>query len=174
MYKFNAKKIPNSPGVYLFKDKNSNVIYVGKAKNLKHRVSSYFIKNNDRLYKKHLIVDSICDIETIVTSSEREALILESNLIKKYKPKYNILLKDNSEYCFLKINLSDKLYIPEIDIVRRKTEDDILNNKNKKKDVIYFGPHTSKKDLVDLLKVISKIFPYQCLKVKKINKIYKR
>ncbi|HQL11901.1 MAG TPA: excinuclease ABC subunit UvrC [bacterium] len=174
MYKFNAKKIPNSPGVYLFKDKNSNVIYVGKAKNLKHRVSSYFIKNNDRLYKKHLIVDSICDIETIVTSSEREALILESNLIKKYKPKYNVLLKDNSEYCFLKINLSDMLYIPEIDIVRRKTENDILNNKNKKKDVIYFGPYTSKKDLVDLLKVISKIFPYQCLKVKKINKIYKK
>lgn len=174
MYKFNSKKIPNNPGVYLFKDQKSSVIYVGKAKNLKNRVSSYFIKNNDRLYKKHLIVDSIFDIETIITNSEKEALILESNLIKKYKPKYNVLLKDNSEYSFLKIDCSSKLYIPEISIIRRKTEKDFLNSNKKNKEVFYFGPYTSKKDLMDLLKKLSKIFPYQCLKIKNLNNIYKQ
>lgn len=174
MYKFNSKKISNNPGVYLFKDEKSNIIYVGKAKNLRHRVSSYFIKNNDRLYKKHLIVDSIDDIETIITNSEKEALILESNLIKKYRPKYNVLLKDNSEYCFLKIDCNKKLYVPEISIVRRKTEEDFVNKKKNTKDITYFGPYTSKKDLLSLLKIISKIFPYQCLKIKNLNKIYSR
>ena len=168
MFKFDNKKIPNTPGVYLFKDEKSNIVYVGKAKNLKNRVKSYFLKNQDRLYKKHLIVDSIFDIETISTNSEKEALILESNMIKKYKPKYNVLLKDNSEYCFLKINKDPRLYVPEISIVRRKTEID-LENKSSNKNLIYFGPYTSKKDLLNVLRIISKVFPYQCQKIKTLN-----
>ena len=174
MFKFDSKKISKNPGVYLFKDEKSTIVYIGKAKNLKNRVKSYFLENNDRLYKKHLIVDDIFDIETIVTNSEKEALILESNLIKKYRPKYNVLLKDNSEYCFLKIDNSSKLYLPEISIVRRKTENDFDNLKNKRnKDVVYFGPYTSKKNLLDTLRLLSKTFSFQCLKIKNINNKYK-
>jgi len=192
MFQFDSKKIPSSPGVYIFKDENSVIVYVGKAKNLKSRVSSYFINNQDRLYKKHLMVDAIFDIETISTNSEKEALILESNLIKNNSPKFNVLLKDNSEYCFVKIGKGKFDKYSQVSIIRKKTEEQIddlkttLNsikesnllklkdslknqkpkNKTEESGFKYFGPYTSKKDILNILDNISKVFPYKCLKLK--------
>lgn len=169
MFKFDSKKIPSTPGVYLFKDEKGKVVYVGKAKNLKNRVHSYFINNQDRLYKKHLMVDAIDDIETISCSSEKEAFILESNLIKTYLPKFNVLLKDNSEYCFVRVGKKKGDKYSSIDIVRKKTVDQV-NKKEKTSDSFkYFGPYTSKKDILNILDSIAKVFPYKCLKIKLKN-----
>ena len=177
MFKFDSKKIPSAPGVYIFKDVDGVIVYIGKAKNLKNRVSSYFLNNQDRLYKKHLIVDSICDIETISTNSEKEALILESNLIKKNSPKYNVLLKDNSEYCFVKIGKGKNDKYSNVSIIRKKTESSFAEasadkgfKKNKEEvGYKYFGPYTSKKDILKILDDISKVFPYKCLKSRQLN-----
>ena len=91
------KTLPDSPGVYQYYDKNEAVIYVGKAKNLKRRVSSYFTKNHENA-KNRILVKQIVEIKHIVVDTETDALLLENNLIKKYKPKYNILLKDDKTY----------------------------------------------------------------------------
>ena len=98
------RKLPKDPGVYLMKDKDDNIIYVGKAVNLKNRVSSYFRKTNktDRILK---MVSQIDHFEYIVVSNEAEALILECNLIKENRPKYNVLLKDDKTYPYIKIDL---------------------------------------------------------------------
>lgn len=121
--------IPENPGVYLMK-KNSKVIYVGKAKNLKNRVSSYFSKVHDD-YKTNELVKNIEDIEFFITNTEVDALLLENNLIKKYNPKYNILLKDEKTYPFIKISKED---FPGIKIIRTTKALDIKNGE-------YFGPY---------------------------------
>ena len=92
-----AKSLPEEPGVYQFFDKDNEIIYIGKAKNLKKRVSSYFTKSHDT-NKLKLLVKSIDKIERIIVDTEMDALLLENNLIKKYKPKYNVLLKDDKSY----------------------------------------------------------------------------
>ena len=97
------KKLPSESGVYIYKDANGTVIYVGKAKSLKNRVRSYF-NSTEHNYKTRVLVSNIADINYIVTENELEALLLENNLIKKYKPKYNILLKDDKGYPYLRIN----------------------------------------------------------------------
>lgn len=124
--KFN---IPETSGVYLMK-KNSKVIYVGKAKNLKNRVSSYFNKNHDNL-KTNELVKNIEDIEFFITNTEVDALLLENNLIKKYNPKYNILLKDEKTYPFIKISKEE---FPSIKIIRTTKALDLKNGE-------YFGPY---------------------------------
>lgn len=124
--KFN---IPETPGVYLMK-KNSKVIYVGKAKNLKNRVSSYFNKNHDNL-KTNELVKNVEDIEFFITNTEVDALLLENNLIKKYNPKYNILLKDEKTYPFIKISKEE---FPSIKIIRTTKALDLKNGE-------YFGPY---------------------------------
>ena len=98
------KKLPKAPGVYLMKDKDDNIIYVGKAVNLKNRVTSYFRKTNktDRILK---MVSQIDYFEYIVVENEAEALILECNLIKKNRPKYNVLLKDDKTYPYIKVDV---------------------------------------------------------------------
>ena len=101
MFKEKLALVPEKPGCYLHKDKNGNVIYVGKAKNLKRRVSSYF--NKIHTGKTKALVDNISDFEYIVTNSEMESFILEINLIKKYSPKYNILLKDDKTYPYIEL-----------------------------------------------------------------------
>ena len=98
-----VKRLPNDPGVYIMKDVNDEVIYVGKAKILKNRVKSYFQNSKNHSEKVRVMVKNIAEFEYIVTDSEMEALILECNLIKKYSPKYNILLKDDKFYPFIKI-----------------------------------------------------------------------
>ena len=155
--------IPESPGVYLMK-KNDKVIYVGKAKNLKNRVSSYFNRVHEN-EKTNELVKNIEDIEFFLTNTEIDALLLENNLIKKYSPKYNILLKDEKTYPFIKISKED---FPSIKIVRTTKALDIKNGE-------YFGPYPYgawrlKNILMKLFKIrdcnrdMKKVSPRPCLK----------
>lgn len=139
------KNLPDSPGVYLFKNSSGKVIYVGKAKSLKNRVRSYFAITLDhpRVIK---LVSSITDIEMLVTDSELEALILESNLIKEYQPHYNVNLKDDKRYPYIKI--TNETY-PRVLVVRR-----VIDDKAK-----YFGPYTNVKAMRQTLKLLRKVFP---------------
>ncbi len=136
------KKLPSKPGVYLMHDKNNNIIYVGKAISLKRRVTSYFRKTNktERIKKMVSLVDYF---EYIVVNNEAEALILECNLIKKYRPKFNVLLKDDKTYPYIKIDV--KSDFPNVIITRR-----LLNDGSK-----YFGPYANPgaaKEMVDFIK----------------------
>ena len=141
------KKLPKDPGVYIMRDKDDNIIYVGKAVNLKNRVSSYFRKTNktDRILKMVSLIDPF---EYIVVSNEAEALILECNLIKKNRPKYNVLLKDDKTYPYIKIDV--KSDFPNVIITRR-----VLNDGAK-----YFGPYANPgaaKEMVNFIKEKYKI-----------------
>ena len=134
------KTLPNDSGVYIYRDKDDTVIYVGKARNLKNRVRSYF-HANDLSEKTKKLVENIADIQYIVTANELEALLLENNLIKQYKPKYNILLKDDKGYPYLKINLKNPF--PRLELSRKLTYDGSL----------YFGPYhgaTSARAIADI------------------------
>ena len=155
--------IPESPGVYLMK-KNNKVIYVGKAKNLKNRVTSYFNRVHEN-EKTNELVRNVEDIEFFLTNSELDALLLENNLIKKYSPKYNILLKDEKTYPFIKISKED---FPSIKIVRTTRALDLKNGE-------YFGPYPFgawklKETFMKLFKIrdcnrdMKKISPRPCLK----------
>lgn len=142
------KKMPQTPGVYLMHDAHDDVIYVGKAVNLKRRVSSYFRKSTKRTTKIESMVSKIRRFEYILTDSELEALILECNLIKEYRPKYNTMLMDDKTYPYVMITVSEDY--PRIVLVRRMKKD---NNK-------YFGPFTSSaavKDTIDLLQKMYQI-----------------
>jgi excinuclease ABC subunit C len=123
--------IPTDPGIYLMKDHDGKIIYIGKAKNLKKRVKSYFLKNQN--YKTQKLVENISDIEFILTDNESEAFLLESNMIKKHRPRFNIELKDQQRYTYLRI--SDEKY-PRL-IVARRTRDGKFLGKGKT-----FGPFT--------------------------------
>ena len=100
------KHLPTEPGVYIFKDATKRVLYVGKSQSLKHRVASYFLRGNSLTPAKQEMVQRISDIETIVTDSEHEALLLESTLIKKYLPPYNVVLRDDKSYSYICIDYS--------------------------------------------------------------------
>ncbi len=141
------KNLPTKPGVYLHKDKFGAVIYVGKAINLRNRVRSYFHKNVDSI-KTQRLRREIADIETITTESELEALLLENTLIKKYKPKYNIRLKDDKRYPYIKVHWADDF--PKVTVTRRMTRDGSR----------YFGPYTSVWAVHQTLDMLRKIFPY--------------
>ena len=136
--------LPDKPGCYLMKNKKGEVIYVGKSKLLKNRVRSYFTSAND--LKTQRLVNEIEDFEYIVTSSEMEALILEMNLIKKYDPKYNVMLKDDKSYPFLKITNEEH---PRL-IVTRKVKKD----KGK-----YFGPYTNVYSARETKKLLDRLYP---------------
>ena len=123
--------IPTDPGIYLMKDSDAKIIYIGKAKNLKKRVKSYFLKNQN--YKTQKLVENISDIEFVLTDNESEAFLLESNMIKKYRPIFNIELKDQQRYTYLRI--SDEKY-PRL-LVARRTRDGKFLGKGKT-----FGPFT--------------------------------
>lgn len=139
------KHLPVKPGVYLFK-KGQAVLYVGKAKDLKKRITSYFQKTHP--FQKPEMVASADDLEYIITSSENEAIFLESNLIKKYQPKYNIILKDDKNFIYIKITAED---FPLITFARK-----IAKDKAK-----YFGPYLSAKAAQASLKILRKIFPFR-------------
>ncbi len=124
-----TSKLTSSPGVYLMRNRESEIIYIGKAKNLHNRVTSYFRRGQDHLPKVWKMVSNVNDYEFIVTDSEFEALLLECSLIKQHKPKYNILLKDDKGYHYIRI--SDEEY-PRI-----------TNEKNTKQSGKYLGPYTS-------------------------------
>ena len=139
-----VKRLTNDPGVYIMKDKDENVIYVGKAKNLKKRVSQYFLRKQEHIKVRNM-VENVCDFDFFVVNDEKEALALENNLIKKYKPYYNILLKDSKTYAYLKINLKEDF--PHFEISRRL-------NKNDK----YFGPYMAGVTAKDVLSILDYAF----------------
>ena len=138
-------QLPQRPGVYLYKNKLDKIIYVGKAIKLKNRVKSYFQENRPRDAKTKALILNIVDLETIVTDNEAEALILEDTLIKKYKPKYNILLKDDKTYPYVKI--TNELY-PQVIITRARIKDGSK----------YIGPITEVYNLKNLMKTLKSLF----------------
>ena len=141
------KALPTSPGVYLMKDKLGEVLYVGKAKNLRSRVRSYFNSGGDGRYKIQFLVALVSDIETLVTEDERQALILEADLIKKYKPKYNVRLKDDKAYLIVRIDANHEW--PRLELVRKIKEDGAR----------YLGPFGFAHELRAMLDVINKTIP---------------
>jgi excinuclease ABC subunit C len=141
------KKLPAKSGVYLHKDKYGTIIYVGKAINLRSRVRSYFHENVDSV-KTARLRREISDLEIITTESELEALLLENTLIKKHKPKYNIRLKDDKRYPYIKVHWADDF--PKVTVTRRMERDGSR----------YFGPYTSVWAVHQTLDMLRKIFPY--------------
>ena len=142
------KTLPAKPGCYLYHNAEGTIIYVGKAINLKNRVRSYFHADSSHDNKTRRLVRDIADIEWIVVGSELEALILEMNLIKKHRPKYNIRLKDDKRYPYIKIHWNDPY--PKVTVTRQMVEDGSR----------YFGPYTSAWAVHQTLEVLRKIFPY--------------
>ena len=140
-------KIPHQPGVYIYKNSSGKVIYVGKAIDLYHRVASYFNSTNKDTKTANLVA-SIRSIETIIVESELEALILEANLIKKYLPEFNISLKDDKDYLYIKITKED---FPRV-ITARVHE--------LKGSLKYFGPFPSSRNVRTTLKALRKVFPW--------------
>lgn len=146
------KKVPLQPGVYLYKDQNGQVIYVGKAKALRNRMRSYF-QSTDNLHPKvRAMMDRVADFDFIVTNTEVEALILENNLIKAYQPRYNIDLRDDKTYPYLKISTGDPF--PRMYITREK----------KDKVSRYFGPYTDVGSLKETLRLLTTLFPLRTCK----------
>ena len=141
------RMLPNRSGVYLFKGSAGQVLYVGKAKRLHLRVRSYFRRRLDEDTRFGLLVGQIADVDTIVTGNETEALILEANLIRRHRPPFNIALKDDKSYPFLKLNLDHPF--PGLFLTRRVVDDGSR----------YFGPYTHVKDLRSTLKTLRKVFP---------------
>ena len=149
LLKSRLSEIPKSSGCYLFKDIDNNLLYIGKSKKLRSRVSSYFNNYSDLTPRLSLMVRQITEIEIIVTDSEYEALNLESNLIKTNKPYFNILLKDDKKYPYLCITWSEKY--PRIFITRRRRNRNNLDR--------YYGPYVDVGLLRRTLFTIKKIFP---------------
>ena len=144
--KENLKKLPETPGVYMHKDKLGNVIYVGKAVNLKRRVSSYFVNSASHSSKVRSMVKNIEEFEYITCKTEMEALILECNLIKKYEPKYNVLLRDDKTYPYIKLTMNE-------DYPR------LLKTRLVKKDgARYFGPYSDVAAVNRALELLNKLF----------------
>ncbi len=141
-----VKNLPHLPGVYIMRDARGKIIYIGKAKSLKNRVSSYFKALSDQRVKVEKMVEKIDDFSVIITDTEFEALVLECNLIKTHKPKYNILLKDDKAYPFMKITINEQY--PRIMIARKKGPDNAK----------YYGPYKSTKVIRDTISLLQKLF----------------
>ena len=142
-----VEALPHHPGVYLMKGKRGEVLYIGKAKDLSDRVRSYFRASAELSPKTHSMVSQVTDLEYLVTVSNLEALILESNLIKKHRPKYNVVLRDDKNYPLLRLDLKEDY--PRLEIVRRVKKDGAL----------YFGPYVPTGGLYEMLRLLRKIFP---------------
>ena len=158
LIKTKIDNIPINPGVYLMKNINEEIIYVGKAKSLKKRVPQYFLRPHEGKTQK--MVNDVVDFDVIITSNEREALILEMNLIHKYDPKYNILLKDDKTYPYIELTYDDHPFIK----IARKI-------KNKKS--TFFGPYPDSKAAYEILNLLNRIFPLRkCNKIPKEECLY--
>lgn len=152
-----VKGLADAPGVYLFRDARGHVLYIGKALSLRKRVSSYFTETPDTPERPLIrpMVEQIADLEFILTENELEALILESNLIKSHKPRYNIALKDDKHYPFLKLDLNDPF--PWVQVVRRIKDDGAL----------YYGPYVPTTAMWDVLALVNKTIPLRkCRSIK--------
>src|SRR5687768_909430 len=140
--------VPTTPGVYLYKNAAGDILYIGKAINLKSRVRSYF-RRNGQTTKIRQLVSQIADWELILTASELEALVLECNLIKKHRPKYNVRLRDDKHYPYIKVSLEERW--PRVYITRRIGRDGAR----------YFGPFTDSRSVWKTLDLLNKLFPYR-------------
>lgn len=152
-FEYHLKNLPEKPGVYIMKNSLGEIIYVGKAKILKNRVRSYFQNSKNHSEKVRVMVKNISEFEYIVTDSEMEALILECNLIKKYSPRYNIALKDDKFYPFIKITTNDDF--PRVFVTRKYAKDGAR----------YFGPYTNATAVYETINLINKIFPIRTCKL---------
>ncbi|MBI3018846.1 MAG: excinuclease ABC subunit C [Deltaproteobacteria bacterium] len=150
-------RAPLNPGVYLMKSAEGKIIYVGKAKNLRHRLKSYFQKTSDQSPKVQVLVSRIAELEWIITHTELEALMLECTLIKKHRPRYNVHLRDDKTYPYLRISVQEKW--PQLSIVRRPKRDAAL----------YFGPYMSAYSIRETLKLLTKIFPIRDCSLSKFS-----
>lgn len=146
------KNIPDKPGCYQYYDSNNTIIYIGKAKNLKKRVSSYFTNSKQHNNKTRVLVSKIRDIKYIVVDTEEDTYLLENNLIKQHKPRYNIMLKDDKTYASIVIKNE---YFPRVYQTRNLVKDGSL----------YFGPYTSGKSIKAILEVIHKLYPIRTCKL---------
>ena len=140
------QNIPEKPGCYQYFDDKGTIIYVGKAKNLKKRVSSYFTKSHDNSPKTRILVSKIKDIKYIIVDSEEDTFLLENNLIKEYQPRYNVLLKDDKSYASIVVKNE---FFPRVYSTRKIIKDGSL----------YFGPYTSVLSIKALLEIIHKLYP---------------
>lgn len=157
-FQYQLKILPNKPGVYLMKNSLGEIIYVGKAKILKNRVRQYFQNSKNHTSKVKAMVKNISEFEYIVTDSEIEALILECNLIKKHRPRYNILLKDDKHYPFIKVTVNEDF--PRVFVTRIKAKDGAK----------YFGPYPKVMAVHETIELLKKIFPIRtCKKTIKEN-----
>ncbi len=141
-----VKQTTTSPGVYLMKDTDGKVIYVGKARNLRKRLASYFLKASPSDLKTGVLVGNVATFDTIITTSEQEALILESNLIKRHRPRYNIILKDDKRYPILRLDTASPF--PMLTLVRKKEKDNAM----------YFGPFSSAGAVHKTMNLINRTF----------------
>ena len=141
-------KLPNKPGVYIMHDKDDTILYVGKAINLHNRVRSYFKENIGRGPQIDKMVSLIARFEYIVTDSELEALVLENNLIKENRPKYNTMLKDDKSYPFIKVTVEEAY--PRVLFARRMKKD-----KSR-----YYGPYTSAGAVKETIELLKKVYGY--------------
>lgn len=149
------KSLPDVPGVYLLKDKEGKVIYIGKAISLKKRVGSHFQRGSNSI-KEQILISKVVDLDYIVTSSEFEAMLLECNLIKEHRPRYNVRLKDDKRYPMVKITINEGC--PRLVLVRREAQDGAA----------YFGPYTQSQDLRRNLRYAREIFPI-CISRQKVK-----
>lgn len=147
------KRFPTAPGVYLMKDKDSNIIYIGKASSIKKRISSYFQASPNISARKNRLVSKVKEIDYIVTSSKAEALLFEASLIKEYQPRYNVALKDDKSYPLLKLTTFENF--PRLYLTRQRKNDGAK----------YFGPYTDVKLLRVALKALRDIFPLRTCRI---------
>jgi excinuclease ABC subunit C len=150
--------IPQKPGVYLFRDGSGRPLYIGKAKDLKKRLASYFGTGRDQTYKSWLILKHAHSLDHIITATEKEAFILEGNLIKKHRPRYNVKIKDDSHYPLLKLDINNTY--PRLSIVRRMKSDGAL----------YYGPFPSSSAVRSTLRLIGRLFPLRKCRTNEIPK----
>ncbi|WP_027722799.1 excinuclease ABC subunit UvrC [Maridesulfovibrio zosterae] len=146
-FEFISADFPSSPGVYLMKDSAGRIIYVGKARVLRKRLSSYFRAIEKHTPKTRVLVSKICSIDTLVTATEKEALLLEASLIKKHRPRYNIVLRDDKQYVLFQ--LDKKSEYPRLRLTRKVVRDGS----------VYFGPYTSSYFARETWKILGKVFP---------------
>ncbi len=149
---------PHAPGVYMMLDAKSSVVYVGKAKDLFKRLSSYAHFSGAEYNKTAVMLEKVRKVDTIITNTEKEALILEASLIKKHKPKYNIILRDDKNYPYIKVTVQEDW--PRVSMVRRKSRDKAR----------YFGPYSSAGAMWSTLRLISSLFPLRNCKGSKLKK----
>ncbi|MBI4560388.1 MAG: excinuclease ABC subunit UvrC [Candidatus Hydrogenedentes bacterium] len=143
---FDATAVPTEPGCYIMRDEEDHILYVGKAKNLRARIRAY-LNETDSRYTAKFLMSKVADLEFLVTTNEKEALLLENSLIKQYKPRYNIKLRDDKTYVSLRVNVQEDF--PRVTVVRRYKKDGAR----------YFGPYSSAQSVRETLRQIQRLFP---------------